>query len=100
MLRIDGILKTSFSMAVIGLFSLRTVFNGVLFLAPFVVLWFVGLDSIPFLAVFCFSLPGYLRAMLYNGLFKQFEDSPEEAAERAEEEKRRGAKKADRNRFH
>ena len=98
---IRGILKTSFSMAVIGLFSLRTVFNGVLFLAPFLVLWFVGLDSVPFLAVFCFSLPGYLRAMLYNGLFKQFEASPEEAAEQAEEEKKkRGAKKADRNRFH
>ena len=100
---IRGTLKMSFSMAVFGIITLRTILNGVLFLAPFVVLWYGGWNSIPFLVVFCFTVPGYFRAMLYNGLFKKYELSPEELAREAEEAKEKRAeqkKKLDRNRFH
>lgn len=98
---IRGTLKMAFSMAVFGMVTLRTVANGLLFLVPFAVLWYGGWNSIPFLLVFCFSAPGYVRALLYNGLFKKYETSPEELEKQLEEaKKKREEQKKNKNRFH
>ncbi len=98
---IRGTLKTAFSMAVFGIFTLRTIANGLLFLVPFAVLWIGGWNSIPILAVFCFTLPGYLRAALYSGLFKKYETPAEELQQQAEDaKKKREERKKNRNRFH
>jgi uncharacterized membrane protein YesL len=98
---IRGTLKMAFSMFAFGMITLRTVANGLLFLVPVAVLWIGGWNSIPILAVFCFSLPGYLRAALYNGLFKKYETSPEELEEQAEKAKKlREERKKNKNRFH
>jgi uncharacterized membrane protein YesL len=98
---IRGTLKTSFSMFVYGMITLRTFANALIFLIPFAVLWVGGWNAIPILAVFCFSLPGYLRAALYNGLFKRYETSPEELAEQEEKVKKlREERKKNKNRFH
>ena len=98
---IRGTLKTAFSMAVFGIFTLRTIANGLLFLVPFAVLWIGGWNSIPILAVFCFTLPGYLRAALYSGLFKKYETPEEELQQQAEDaKKKREERKKNRNRFH
>lgn len=98
---IRGTLKTAFSMAVFGIFTLRTIANGLLFLVPFAVLWIGGWNSIPILAVFCFTLPGYLRAALYSGLFKKYETPAEELQQQAEDaKKKREERKKNKNRFH
>ena len=98
---IRGTLKTAFSMAVFGIFTLRTIANGLLFLVPFAVLWIGGWNSIPILAGFCFTLPGYLRAALYSGLFKKYETPAEELQQQAEDaKKKREERKKNRNRFH
>lgn len=98
---IRGTLKMAFSMFAFGMITLRTVANGLLFLVPVAVLWIGDWNSIPILAVFCFSLPGYLRAALYNGLFKKYETSPEELEEQAEKAKKlREERKKNKNRFH
>ena len=98
---IRGTLKMSFSMAVFGMFTMRTVLNGVLFLVPVAVLYFGGYSVVPVVLVFCFTGPGLLRAKLYNGLFKKYETSPEELANQAEEaKKQKENRKKNKNRFH
>ena len=67
----------AFTLMVVGMGYLRTVANVMLFLVPVAAFWFGGLNATPFLVVFCFSLPGYFRAVLYNGLFQKFETSEE-----------------------
>ncbi|MBR1471416.1 MAG: YesL family protein [Lachnospiraceae bacterium] len=86
---IRGTLKMAFSMSVLGMFTLRTILNGVIFLIPAALLYFGGWSVIPVLLVFCFSAPGFLRAKLYNGLFKSYEMSPEEREEIIVKEKER-----------
>ena len=78
---IRGTIKMAFTLMVVGMGYLRTVANVMLFLVPVAAFWFGGLNATPFLVVFCFSLPGYFRAVLYNGLFQKFETSEENDTE-------------------
>ena len=82
---IRGIIKVAVSMMIVGMGYLRTIANVLLFMVPFAVVWFMGMDAMPFLIVFCFTLPGYFRAVLYNGLFKKYEEAVEDTTEQTEE---------------
>lgn len=70
---IRGTLKTSLSMSVLGIFTLRTIASAILIPLPFILALLFGYASVPFFAVICFSGPGYLRAMMYSGLFDKYE---------------------------
>ena len=91
---IRGTIKMAFTLMVVGMGYLRTIANAMLFLLPVAFMWFWQWDATPFLVVFCFSLPGYFRAALYNGLFKKFETSSEEAPQQDEEEKEKNDKES------
>lgn len=71
---IRGTIKTAFSMSTFGILTLRTILSAVLVPLPAVLAWYFGYGMIPVFLVFCFTAPGFLRAKLYSGLFKKFED--------------------------
>ena len=70
---IRGTLKTSLSMSVLGILTLRTIASAILIPLPFILALLFGYASIPFFAVICFTGPAYLRAMMYSGLFDKYE---------------------------
>ena len=70
---IRGTLKTSLSMSVLGILTLRTIASAILIPLPFILALLFGYASVPFFVVICFSGPGYLRAMMYSGLFDKYE---------------------------
>ena len=70
---IRGTLKTSLSMSVLGILTLRTIASAILIPLPFILAFLFGYASIPFFAVICFTGPAYLRAMMYSGLFDKYE---------------------------
>ena len=79
-----GILRTSLTMAVVGFKKLRTVFAALAEAVPWIVLYFGGFKVIPVIIFFFFSVPAFLRAVLYSGIFSEFE---ERVQARKEEEK-------------
>ena len=68
-----GILKTSLTMSVVGLKKFRTILSGIAMLLPWIALYFGGFGIIPIIVFFFFSVPAFLRAMLYSNMFKEFE---------------------------
>ncbi|MEE3481111.1 MAG: YesL family protein [Lachnospiraceae bacterium] len=69
---IYGTFKTAFSTAVSG-FPFRTILAALVYILPFVMLYFMGYSVIPIFLAFCFSGPGFIRAALYSGIFMGYE---------------------------
>ncbi len=88
---IRGTFKSAFTMSVLGIITVRTILMGIVWPLVFVALYLWGYPVIPVVAVLCFSGPGLVRAWLYSGIFKVYEDKAAAAAETAgisgEEEK-------------
>lgn len=74
---IRNTLKNAFCMAVLHL--PRTLLMVVLMALPFIVLYFSTYAGI-FVILFGISVPAYLSALLYSGIFKKFEPAVEAAA--------------------
>ncbi len=71
---IKNTLKNSVMFAILGL--PRTIGMTAVSLLPLLLLYFMDIQVLPLLILFGFTVPAYLSAMMYNGLFKKFE--PEE----------------------
>ncbi|SDB20056.1 YesL family protein [Butyrivibrio sp. INlla16] len=72
---IRGTLKNAVMFAILGL--PRTVAMAIISLIPLLLLYFFELRIIPILMMFGFTGPGFLMAVLYNGLFLKFEPKVE-----------------------
>jgi hypothetical protein len=46
---------------------------GLAMFIPPLFLWAGGYPIVPVFLCFCFSFPGWLRALMYNGLFRTYE---------------------------
>ena len=68
-----GTIKAAFTMSVIGIVTLRTIGMGLAMFIPLLFLWAGGYPVVPVFLCFCFSFPGWLRALMYNGLFRTYE---------------------------
>ena len=71
---IRGTIKTSYSMCVLGIITLRTILSGLVIPIMLFLFYMGGNAIVPVIIVFCFTGPGYFRAKLYNGLFKKYEE--------------------------
>ena len=79
---VKGTIKTGFAMAAYS--PLKTILMFVICAAPWV--GSVMVDHIwPLCLLYGFSLPGFLCATLYDGIFKKFEKEEQKAKERAEQ---------------
>jgi len=77
---IRGTIKNSFYMSILAL--PRTVLMVVIFVSPLALLYAIEYFQtmtwmIPLIFLYCFSGPAYLRAKLYNKVFKRFEPEKE-----------------------
>ncbi len=72
---IGGTVKTAYSMSVFGMLTLRTLAQGLLMFVSPAFLMAGGYPVVPIFLAFCFTGPGYLRARMYNGLFRKYEEA-------------------------
>ncbi len=70
---IGGTIRTSFAMAVYGISRFRTFICGFVNLLPMILLYLFGYAVVPVFLAFCFTGPGYVRALIYRGLFNFYE---------------------------
>ncbi len=73
---IKNTLRNSVMFAILGL--PRTLGMAVVTMIPVLLLYFFDLQILPILILFGLTGPGYLMALMYNGLFKRFEPKEEE----------------------
>ena len=71
---LGGTVKTAFSMTVFGMLTLRTLAQGLLMFVPVLFLMAGGYSVDPIFLAFCFTAPGFLRAKMYSGLFRKYEE--------------------------
>ena len=79
---IRGTIKNAALMSILGF--PRTIGMTAATFIPLLLLYLFDIKVVPIVIMFGFTGPGYLCAMLYNGLFKRFE--PEEKKESEEDE--------------
>ena len=80
---IRGTFKSAFTMSVLGIITIRTLLMGIVWPLAFVALYLWGYPVIPVVVVLCFSGPGLVRAWLYSGIFKVYEDKAKAGNEAA-----------------
>ncbi|MBR3305862.1 MAG: YesL family protein [Lachnospiraceae bacterium] len=79
---VGGTIKQAFRIAYSGFPAMLRAFAGAaLALSPLFFAWYTTFKLIPILAVFCFSVPGYFRALLYSGIFKKLEGGDKPSSE-------------------
>ncbi len=78
---IRNTLKNSVMFSILGL--PRTIGMAAVSMIPILLLYFFDLQILPILVLFGLTGPGYLMALMYNGLFKRFEPKEEEPEDKA-----------------
>ncbi len=78
---IKNTLKNACMFSILGL--PRTVGMAIVSGIPLLLLYFFDIRIVPILIMFGLTGPGYLMALMYDGLFKKFEPKVEEADEEA-----------------